>query len=55
MFKLYKNEKLLLVAPYREDLVRFVEILKKYNKKFINRKEFIVKCNDELFYYWKRK
>lgn len=55
MFKLYKNGKLLLVAPYWEDLVNFVEIIKKYNKKFINRKDFIIKCNDELFYYWKRK
>ena len=53
--KLYKKEKLLLVAPYWEDLVNFVEIIKKYNKKFINRKDFIIKCNDELFYYWKRK
>ena len=55
MFKLYKKGKLLLVAPYWEDLVNFVEIIKKYNKKFINRKDFIIKCNDELFYYWKRK
>ena len=53
--KLYKNGKLLLVAPYWEDLVNFVEIIKKYNKKFINRKDFIIKCNDELFYYWKTK
>ena len=29
MFKLYKNGKLLLVAPYWEDLVSFVEIMKK--------------------------
>ena len=55
MFKLYKNEKLLLVAPYWEDLVNFVEIIKKYNKKFINRKDFIIKCNDELFFDGKRK
>lgn len=55
MFKLYKNGKLLLVAPYWEDLVSFVEIMKKYNKKFINRKEFVVKCNDETLYYWNRK
>lgn len=55
MFKLYKNGKLLLVAPYWEDLVSFVEIMKKYNKKFINRKDFVVKCNDETLYYWNRK
>lgn len=55
MFKLYKNERLLLSAPYWEDLFDFVEIIKKYNKKYINRKEFVIKCNDELFYYWKRK
>ena len=55
MLKLYKNGKLLLVALYWEDLVSFVEIMKKYNKRFINRKEFVVKCNDETLYYWNRK
>ena len=35
MFKLYKNGKLLLVAPYWEDLVNFVEIIKKYNIRTI--------------------
>ena len=55
MFKLYKNGKLLLVALYWEDLVSFVEIMKKYNKRFINRKEFVVKCHDETLYYWNRK
>ena len=55
MFKLYKKEKLLLTAPYCEDLVSFVEIMKKYNKNFINRKEFKVKCNNEIIYKWKRK
>lgn len=55
MFKLYKKERLLLSAPYWEDLVDFVEIIKKYNKKYINRKDFVIKCNNELFYYWKRK
>ena len=55
LFKLYNNGKLLLVALYWEDLVSFVEIMKKYNKRFINRKEFVVKCNDETLYYWNRK
>lgn len=55
MFKLYKNDKIILTAPYWEDLVSFVEIIKKYNRNFINRKEFIVKSNDEVLYRWKRK
>ena len=55
MFGLYKKEKLLLTAPYWEDLVSFVEIIKKYNKNFINRKEFVVKCNNDILYSWKRK
>lgn len=55
MFTLYKNKKLLLTAPYGEDLVSFVEIIKKYNKNIINRKDFVVKCNNDIFYYWKIK
>lgn len=55
MFKLYLKHKLLLVSPHWEDLVDFVEIMKKYNKDFINRKDFVVKCNNEIFYFWKRK
>lgn len=55
MFKLYKKGKLLLTAPCWECLVDFVEIMKKYNKNFINRKEFKVKCNNETMYEWKRK
>ena len=55
MFNLYKNNKLILTATYWEDLVDFVNILKKYNKNFINRKEFIVKCNNDVMYSWKKK
>lgn len=55
MFKLLKNNKLILTAKYWEDLVSFVEILKKYNKNEINRKEFVVKCNNDTIYLWKRK
>lgn len=55
MFNLYKDGKLLLSALYWEDLVSFVEIIKKYNKNFINRKDFIVKCNNDVIYSWKRK
>ena len=55
MFTLYKNKKIILTAKYWEDLVSFVEIIKRYNKNFINRKEFLVKCNNEIIYSWKRK
>ena len=34
MFKLYKNNKIILTAPYWEDLVSFVKIIKKYNRNF---------------------
>lgn len=55
MFCLYKKGKLLLTAPYWEDLVSFVEIIKKNNKKFINRKEFVVKCDNDVMYSWNKK
>jgi len=55
MFCLYKKGKLLLTAPYWEDLVSFVEIIKKYNKNFINRKEYVVKCNNDVMYSWNKK
>ena len=55
MFNLYKNNKLILSAPYWEDLVDLVNILKKYNKNFINRKIFVIKCNNNVIYSWKKK
>lgn len=55
MFTLYKNGKRILTAPYWEDLVSFVEIMKQYNRKFINRKEFVVKCNNDVLYSWNKK
>ena len=55
MFTLYKKGKVLLTAPYWEDLVNFVEIMKKYNKNIINRKDFIVMCNNDVMYSWKKK
>lgn len=54
MFCLYKKGKIILTAPYLEDLVSLVEILKKYNKKFINRKDFVVKCNNDVMYSWNK-
>ena len=55
MFTLYKNGKIILTATYWEDLVSFVEIIKQYNKNLINRKEFVVKCNNDVMYSWKKK
>ena len=56
MFTLYKNGKALLNAKHWEDLVSFVEELKKCNnKKFVDRREFIVKSYDEVIYRWNRK
>ena len=55
MFTLYKNGKIILNAIYWEDLVSFVEILKKYNKNTINRKNYIVKSNNDVIYSWRKK
>lgn len=55
MFTLYKNGKRLLHARYWEDLVSFVEELKELNKKFVDRREFVVKSYDEILYSWNRK
>lgn len=54
-FTLYKNGIILLTSPYCEDLISFVEIIKRYNKKFINRKDFVIKNNGIIVYSWKRK
>ena len=54
-FALYKNEKLLCVAKYWEDLDRFVEELKRLNPKWVDRREFTIKCNEEIFKAWKKK
>lgn len=56
MFTLYKNGKPLLNAKYWEDLVDFVEELKKCNnKKFVDRREFEVKSYNETIYFWSRR
>ena len=55
MFTLYRNNKIILNATSWETLYNIVEILKKYNKKFVNRKEFTIKKNESLVYSWKRK
>ncbi|MBQ3413854.1 MAG: hypothetical protein IJH39_00570 [Clostridia bacterium] len=55
MFTLYKEQKALLNCRYWEDLVEFVEELKKLNKKYVDRRTFTVKCNNEIIYYWNRK
>ena len=56
MFTVYKNGKPLLNAKYWEDLVSFVEELKKINTpKFVDRREFLVKSYNEVIYKWYRK
>lgn len=55
MFNLYKKNKLILSAPYYEDLISFVEVLKKFNKKIINRREYRVMSNNEIIYSWKKR
>lgn len=52
MFVLYKNNKAILRGKYWEDLVYFVEELKDLNKKFVDRREFVVKSDNEILYNW---
>lgn len=52
---LYKNDKLLLRGMW-EDLVDFVEELKKLNPKFVNRKDFkILDSEGYVLKEWFRK
>ena len=54
-FGLYKNNELLCVAKYWEDLQDFVEELKKLNKKYVDRREFTIKTGEDIIYEWYRK
>lgn len=54
-FALIKNEKILLVAKYFEDLEAFVEELKKLNPKTIDRRDFKIVSGQETIKEWKRK
>ena len=54
-FGLYKNNELLCVAKYWEDLQDFVEELKKLNKKYVDRREFTIKTGKDIIYEWHRK
>ena len=55
MFTLYKNNKAILNAKYWEDLVDFVNELKFLNKRFVDRREFTVKSQNEIIYSCIRK
>ncbi len=52
MFDLYNKDQLVLSATCPETLVSLVEILKKYNKRFINRRNFKIKIKDKVVYKW---
>ena len=55
MFVLYRKEKAILAAKYWEDLVDFDNELKELNKKYVDRRDFVVKSCDEILYSWHRK
>lgn len=55
MFLLYKNNKILLIAKYFEDLQDFVEELKRLNKSTIDRREFKIANENKIIKTWKRK
>ncbi len=54
-FALTKNNKILGVAQYFEDLEDFVEELKKLNPKMIDRRDFKIVSGDEIIREWTRK
>ncbi len=53
-FALYKNDKILGVAKYFEDLEDFVEELKRVNKNWVDRRDFKIVCGNEIIREWKR-
>lgn len=55
MFDLYRKNKIVLHGRYWENLVDFVNKLKVLNKKFVDRRDFVVKIGNEVIYCWKRK
>lgn len=55
MATLYINNKPILNSKHWEDLVEFIEELKKLNPKFVDRRDFIVKSYEQVMYSWNRK
>ena len=54
-FALCKNNRILMIAKYFEDLEYFVEELKRLNPKTIDRREFKIVSVKEIIKEWKRK
>lgn len=54
-FALVKDNKILMVAKFYEDLEEFVEELKKLNPRWIDRRDFRVVSGNEIIKEWKRK
>ena len=54
-FALCKNNKILGIAKYFEDLEYFVEELKRLNPKTIDRRDFKIISGNEIIREWKRK
>ena len=54
-FALCKNNKILGVAKYFEDLEYFVEELKRLNPKWVDRRDFKIISGNEIIKEWERK
>lgn len=54
-FALCRNNKIIGVAKYFEDLEYFVEELKRLNPKIIDRRDFKIISGSETIKEWKRK
>lgn len=55
MFNLCKNDNVIMCSDDWKNLVRIVNELKTLNKKFIDRRNFVVKNGNKILYSWKRK
>ena len=54
-FALVKDEKILFVSKYYENLEYFVEELKRLNPKYADRREFEIRSGDEIVKKWERR
>lgn len=54
-FALVKDNKILMVAKFFEDLEEFVEELKKLNPKWTDRRDFKIVSGNEIIKKWIRK
>lgn len=55
MFVLYKNQKPLARFQFWEDAEDFVNELKRLNPNEIDRRQFVIKCYNDMIKKWSRR